>query len=186
MSDVTEMLKAIAEGREEVAEKLLPAIYQELRRIAVAKMAGEAPGHTLQPTALVNEAWIRMFGTAEQEIKSRAHFFSVAAEAMRRIHVESARRRQALKRGAGARPLDIEEVQLFQTQASEELLAIDEALDMLADEDPTAADLVKLKYIVGMSMKETAQALGLSLRSAERTWNYSRAWLRRKISNSQR
>ena len=183
MSDVTRMLKAIEEGREQEAEKLLPTIYNELRRIATSKMAGEAPGHTLQPTALVNEAWIRMFGGAELHIEGRAHFFSVAAEAMRRILVESARRRRSLKRGAGERPLDMDDVQLFQSLPSDEMLAIDEALDLLAKEDPKAADLVKLKYFVGMTMEDAAQALGISLRSAERTWKYSRAWLRRKVSD---
>ena len=183
MSDVTRMLKAIEEGREQEAEKLLPTIYNELRRIATSKMAGEAPGHTLQPTALVNEAWIRMFGGADLRIEGRAHFFSVAAEAMRRILVESARRRRSLKRGAGERPLGLDDVQLFQSLPSDEMLAIDEALDLLAKEDPKAADLVKLKYFVGMTMEDAAQALGISLRSAERTWKYSRAWLRRKVSD---
>ncbi|MBC8347561.1 MAG: sigma-70 family RNA polymerase sigma factor [Verrucomicrobia bacterium] len=182
MSDVTEMLKAMKEGREKEAENLLPTIYEELRRIAVSKMASEAEGHTLQPTALVNEAWIRMFGGTDLHIECRAHFFSVAAEAMRRILVESARRRQSLKRGAGVRPVELEDVQLLQSLASEEMLTIDEALDLLAAADPIAADLVKLKYFVGMTMKETAQALGISLRSAERIWKYARAWLRRKIS----
>ena len=185
MSDVTEMLNAMKEGREQEAENLLPTIYEELRRIAVSKMAGEAPGHTLQPTALVNEAWIRMFGGTDLQIECRAHFFSVAAEAMRRILVESARRRNSLKRGAGVRPMDMEDVPLYQALPSAEMLAIDEALDLLAAEDSTAADLVKLKYFVGMTMKETAQALGIPLRSAERTWKYSRAWLRRKVSEAQ-
>lgn len=181
MSDVTKMLKAIQDGRQQDAEELLPTIYNELRRIAASKMAGEAPGHTLQPTALVNEAWIRMFGGAELHIEGRSHFFAVAAEAMRRILVESARRRRSLKRGSGVQPLDMDDVQLFQSLPTDEMLVIDEALDLLAKEDPKAADLVKLKYFVGMTMENAAQALGISLRSAERSWKYSRAWLRRKV-----
>lgn len=184
MGEVTEMLKAIEEGRDQEVGNLLPAIYEELRRIAISKMANEAPSHTLQPTALVNEAWIRMFGGTDLRIECRAHFFSIAAEAMRRILVESARRRQSIKRGAGAKPVDVDEVEVAQSPPSEEMIAIDEALDLLAHEDPVAADLVKLKYFVGMTMGESAQALGIPLRTAERTWQYARAWLRRKVSDS--
>lgn len=184
MSEVTKMLQALKEGREEEAEKFLPTIYAELRLIAASKMASESSGHTLQPTALVNEAWIRMFGGQSLGLEGRAHFFSVAAEAMRRILVESARRKKSLKRGAGAVPLDAQDIPLIQSLPSDEMLAIDEALDLLANEDQQAADLVKLKYFVGMRMEEVAQALGIPLRSAERIWNYSRAWLRRKLSQS--
>jgi len=184
VSDVTQMLKAIEEGRVQDAEGLLPAVYEELHRIAASKMAGEAPGHTLQATALVNEAWIRMFGETGQHFAGRAHFFSAAAEAMRRILVDSARRRRSQKRGAGERPVDLQDLQLFQPMPSDELLAVDEALDRLAAEDPTAADLVKLKYFVGMTMEDAAKALGLSLRNAERMWQYSRAWLRRRVTES--
>jgi RNA polymerase sigma factor (TIGR02999 family) len=175
------MLQALQEGREEEAEALLPAVYDELRRIAASRMAQEAPGNTLQPTALVNEAWLRMFGNADQRFEGRAHFFAAAAEAMRRILVESARRRRSLKRGAGAKPVELQESQVFQALPSEEMLAVDEALDLLAIQDPTAADLVKLKYFVGMKMEEAAAVLGLSLRNAERLWAYSRAWLRGKM-----
>jgi len=184
VSDVTQMLKAIEEGRVQDAEGLLPAVYGELRRIAASKMAGEAPGHTLQATALVNEAWIRMFGDSGQHFAGRAHFFSAAGEAMRRILVDSARRRRSQKRGSGERPVDLEDLQLFQSTPSDEMLAVDDALDQLAAEDPTAADLVKLKYFVGMNMEDAAKALGLSLRNAERMWKYSRAWLRRKMTES--
>lgn len=178
------MLRAMDEGRKEEAERLLPAVYHELRRIAAAKMAQESSGHTLQPTALVNEAWLRMFGSTEQSFEGKAHFFSVAAEAMRRILVDSARRRRSLKRGEGKRPLDVKNVTVFQAMPSDELLAVDEALDLLAVEDPTAAELVKLKYFVGMKMEDTAKALGLSLRNAERLWKYSRAWLRRQMADA--
>lgn len=175
------MLKAIQEGRPQEAEGLLPAVYNELRRIAAARMAQEAPGHTLQPTALVHEAWMRMFGPDDQRFQGRAHFFAAAAEAMRRILVESARRRRSLKRGGGAPHVELEESRVFQPMPSDEMLAVDEALDRLAAKDPTAADLVKLKYFVGMTMEEAAAALGLSLRNAERIWTYARAWLRRKM-----
>ncbi|MCL4177853.1 MAG: sigma-70 family RNA polymerase sigma factor [Verrucomicrobia bacterium] len=175
------MLKAIQEGRPQEAEGLLPAVYSELRKIAAARMAREAPGHTLQPTALVHEAWMRMFGNDEQRFQGRAHFFAAAAEAMRRILVESARRRWSLKRGGGAQHVELQESQIFQPMPSDELLAVDEALDLSAAKDPTAADLVKLKYFVGMNMEEAAAALGLSLRNAERIWAYARAWLRRKV-----
>jgi len=183
---VTRMLRALQEGRSEDAEALLPMVYEELRRIAASRMALEAPGHTLQPTALVNEAWARLFGGNEQRFEGRAHFFSAAAEAMRRILVESARRKRSLKRGAGAEHVEFLDSLAPQTMPSEELLAVDEALDLLAAEDPTAADLVKLKYFVGMKMDEVAVALGLSLRNAERIWAYARAWLRRKIADHER
>jgi len=183
VTDVTRMLKALQEGREVEAEALLPSVYDELRRIAASRMAQEAPGNTLQPTALVNEAWLRMFGNADQRFEGRAHFFAAAAEAMRRILVESARRKRSLKRGASAQRIEFLESQVSQTMPSEEMLAVDEALDLLAAQDPTAADLVKLKYFVGMRMDEIAAALGLSLRNAERIWTYSRAWLRRKVTD---
>lgn len=183
VSDVTRMLEAMQRGEPRAAEELLPLVYDELRRIAAHKMAQEPPGHTLQPTALVHEAWLRMIGDGNQRFGSRAHFFAVAAEAMRRILVESARRKRALKRGAGAEPEELTESHLVQTAPSEEILAIDEALSLLAAEDPTAANLVKLRYFVGMTMEEAAAALGLPLRSAERLWAYARAWLRRKIAH---
>jgi RNA polymerase sigma factor (TIGR02999 family) len=145
-------------------------------------MAQEAPGHTLQPTALVHEAWMRMFGKDDRRFQGRAHFFA-AAEAMRRILVESARRRMSLKRGGGVQHVELQESRVFQPMPSDEMLAVDEALDLLAAKDPTAADLVKLKYFVGMKMEEAAAALGLSLRNAERIWTYARAWLRRKVTD---
>lgn len=184
MSDVTRMLKAIEAGRAEEAEGLLPAVYEELRRIAASKMAHEAPGHTLQATALVNEAWMRMFGETGQYFEGRAHFFSAAAEAMRRILVDSARRRRSQKRGSGVQPVDLQDLQVSEPVPTDEMLAVDDALDLLAAEDATAADLVKLKYFVGMKMEDAAKALGLSLRNAERTWSYAKAWLRRKLVES--
>ncbi|MBI4323827.1 MAG: sigma-70 family RNA polymerase sigma factor [Chloroflexi bacterium] len=181
VSDVTRMLEALQRGEAQAAAELLPLVYDELRRIAACKMAQESPGHTLQPTALVHEAWLRMIGDGNEHFEGRAHFFAVAAEAMRRILVESARRKRSLKRGAAAQREELNESHLVQTAPSDEMLAVDEALDLLAAEDPTSADLVKLRYFVGMTMEEAATALGLPLRTAERLWTYSRAWLRRKI-----
>jgi len=182
MSDVTRMLEAMQRGESGAAEELLPLVYDELRRLAAHKMAQESAGHTLQATALVHEAWLRMIGDGNERFSSRAHFFAVAAEAMRRILVESARRKRALKRGGGAPAEELDEGHLVLAAPSDEMLAVDEALDRLAAEDPVAANLVKLRYFVGMTMEEAASALGLSLRSAERLWTYARAWLRREIA----
>lgn len=184
VSDVTCILEAMQQGEPRAAEELLRLVYDELRQIAAYKMAQESPGHTLQPTALVHEAWLRMIGDGNENFAGRAHFFAVAAEAMRRILVESARRKRSLKRGAGAHREELNESQLVEPAPSDELLAVDEALDQLAAEDPTCADLVKLRYFVGMTMEEAATALSLSLRTAERLWTYSRAWLRRKITET--
>ncbi len=181
VSDVTHILEAMQRGESRAAEELLPLVYDELRRIAAYKMAQESPGHTLQPTALVHEAWLRMIGDGNENFAGRAHFFAVAAEAMRRILVESARRKRSLKRGAGAEHEELNESHVVTTAPSEQVLAVDEALDLLAAEDVTCADLVKLRYFVGMTMEEAATALGLPLRTAERLWTYSRAWLRRRI-----
>lgn len=184
VSDVTQIIQAIQSGGAQAADELLPLVYEELRRIATYKMAQESPGHTLQPTALVHEAWLRLVGEEMPKFEGRAHFFTAAAEAMRRILIEAARRRQSLKRGGNFERTDLPETQIAQTAPSEEMLAVDEALDLLAAEDPMAANLVKLRYFVGMSMDEAATALNLPLRTTERLWAYARAWLRRKISSS--
>jgi RNA polymerase sigma factor (TIGR02999 family) len=181
VSEVTQILQAIRGGQQQGAEQLLALVYAELKRIAAQKMAGEAPGHTLQPTALVHEAWIRLVGEGDPHFENRAHFFSAAAEAMRRILVEAARRKNAAKRGGGALRVELEEGHLVQQALPEELLAVDEALDLLAKEDPAAAEFVKLRYFVGMHREEAAATMGLSSRSADRTWAYARAWLRRQI-----
>jgi RNA polymerase sigma factor (TIGR02999 family) len=183
MSEVTQILREISGGNQQGAEQLLSLVYTELKRIAAQKMAGEAPGNTLQPTALVHEAWIRMVGEGDAHFENRAHFFSAAAEAMRRILVDSARRKNAAKRGSRAEHVELEDHHLVQALPSEDLLAIDEALDALAGEDPAAASLVKLRYFAGMSMGEAAATMGVPLRSAERTWTYARAWLRRRIGS---
>jgi RNA polymerase sigma factor (TIGR02999 family) len=181
MSEVTQILREIRSGNQEGAEQLLSLVYTELKRIAAQKMAGEAPGNTLQPTALIHEAWMKLVGDGDALFENRAHFFSAAAEAMRRILVDSARRKNALRRGSGASREELEEYHLVQEERSEELLAVDEALDLLAKEDPVAANLVKLRYFVGMTMEEAATTMGMSLRNTERTWTYVRAWLRRQI-----
>ncbi len=185
MSDITQILREMSGGNQQGAEQLLSLVYTELKRIAAQKMAGEAPGNTLQPTALVHEAWLKMVGEGDAQFENRAHFFSAAAEAMRRILVDSARRKHAIKRGSGAAHETLQEDSLAQVLPDEELLAVDEALELLTKEDPAAASLVKYRYFVGMSMSEAAATLGVSLRSAERTWTYARAWLRREIGKQQ-
>ena len=182
MSDVTQILAALHRGEAHAAEELLPLVYQELRKIAASKMAQEPAGHTLQPTALVHEAWLRLLGGGPQDFEGRSHFFAAAAESMRRILVDAARRKRSLKRGGVLTREELHESQILQGAPSDEMLAVDEALDLLAAEDPLAADLVKLRYFVGMTMEEAATALGLTLRSAERRWTSARAWLRRKIT----
>jgi RNA polymerase sigma factor (TIGR02999 family) len=181
VKDVTRILDAAQRGDAKAAAELLPLVYDELRRIAANKMASESAGHTLQATALVHEAWIRLAGTNDAGWQNRSHFFAAAAEAMRRILVEHARRKKALKRGSGAEPEALTEATLIVTAPPDELLAVHEALDTLAMQDVTAAELVKLRYFVGMTMEEAASALGLAPRTAERTWTYARAWLHRAI-----
>ncbi|MBL9168795.1 MAG: sigma-70 family RNA polymerase sigma factor [Verrucomicrobiales bacterium] len=181
MSEVTRILGEIRDGKQQSAEQLLSLVYTELKRIAAQKMAGEASGHTLQPTALVHEAWIRLVGDGDPNFENRAHFFSAAAESMRRILVDSARRKQAAKRGGGASAEQLKEDHWVDQGPSEELLAVDEALQALSKEDPTAANLVKLRYFAGMTMTEAASTLGIPLRSTEAIWTYARAWLRRQI-----
>jgi RNA polymerase sigma factor (TIGR02999 family) len=184
MTDVTRILESMRQGDPQAADRLLPLVYEELRRIAASKMAWEASGHTLQPTALVHEAWLRMMGDGNERFDGRGHFFAVAAEAMRRILVESARRKRSLKRGGSAVREPLQEGHLVEHPPTDELLAVDEALDLLSVEDATAADLVKLRYFVGMTMDEAATAMGISLRTAERVWTFARAWLRRKMESA--
>jgi RNA polymerase sigma factor (TIGR02999 family) len=181
MSEVTRILKSMQQGDAKAAEELLPLVYDELRRLAAHKMAGEAPGHTLQATALVHEAWLRLVGSSRQTWQSRAHFFAAAAEAMRRILVEHARRKQSLKRGGGVHHEELDESALVLAAPPDELLAVHEALDKLALHDASAAQLVKLRYFVGMTMEEAASALGLAKRTAENLWTYARVWLHREI-----
>jgi RNA polymerase sigma factor (TIGR02999 family) len=182
MSEVTRLLDAAAAGDPQAAGELLPLVYDELRKLAAARMASEAPNHTLQPTALVHEAYLRLVGGADRPgWDGRGHFFAAAAEAMRRILVESARRKNTLKHGAGRGRAAFDLANLADPERPAEVLAVDEALAALAAADPQAADLVRLRYFVGLSVPEAAQVLNLSTRSAERLWTYARAWLRRAI-----
>jgi RNA polymerase sigma factor (TIGR02999 family) len=184
VNDVTQILDAIQKGDPKAADELLPLVYEELRRLAAHKMAGEAAGHTLQPTALVHEAWLRLVASHQRSWENRAHFFGAAAEAMRRILVDHARRKHSLKRGGGAQREELHDSVLVLAAPPDELLAVHEALDNLARTDPTAAELVKLRYFVGMTMEEAALALGLSKRTAEDLWTYARVWLHREIRGS--
>jgi RNA polymerase sigma factor (TIGR02999 family) len=186
MSDVTRLLEAAAEGDRKAAADLLPLVYEELRKLAAARMSVEAPGHTLDATALVHEAYLRLVGPADDNRwDNRGHFFAAAAEAMRRILVEAARRKAAARHGGAMdrQPLDPEAAAV--PQHREDLIAIDEALDRLAAEDPLKADLVKLRYFVGLTLPEAAAALGLSERTAGRHWTFARAWLRRAVEGSE-
>jgi RNA polymerase sigma factor (TIGR02999 family) len=177
--DVTRLLKAMREGDASAADELLRQIYKELRVLAAVKMARELPGQTLQPTALVHEAWLRLVDKDGQaQFKNRAHFFGAAAEAMRRILVEAARRKMALRRGGRLERLDVDEIEIAApAKDDDELLAVHEALDRLAAESPERAELVKLRYFTGLSIEEAARVLEISERTAKRWWTFSRAWL---------
>ncbi|HXI50166.1 MAG TPA: ECF-type sigma factor [Candidatus Saccharimonadales bacterium] len=181
MPEITVFLDSVTRGDAGASERLLPLVYDELRRLAAHKMAGESHGHTLQATALVHEAWMRLAGSDHQSWQNRAHFFAAAAEAMRRILVEHARRKQSLKRGSGAEHVELNESMLVLTAPPDELLAVHEALDKLALRDSAAAELVKLRYFIGMTMEEAAAVLSLSKRTAENLWTYARVWLHREI-----
>jgi len=181
VNDVTHILQAAQDG-DAAAEELLPLVYHELRKLAASRMAQEAPGHTLQPTALVHEAWMRLLKPEEQaRFANRAHFFAAAAEAMRRILVESARRKKRLKHGGQLERVDIECVEVPLPMPPDELLALDEALDRLAGVDARAADVVKLCFFVGMTQEQAAKELGISRATVERLWSFARAWLLREI-----
>lgn len=181
MSDVTQILQAIEHGDAKAADELLSLVYDELRRVAAHKMANEAPGQTLQPTALVHEAWLHLGGDAQPTWQNRAHFFGAAAEAMRRILVDRAREKQALKRGGNPERVDIDAVELASPMPDDELLALDEALDRLATVDTRAAEMVKLCFFVGLTQPEAARELGISLSTAERVWGFARSWLLREV-----
>src|SRR5437867_4036849 len=182
MSDVTEILTAIDQGQARAAE-LLPLVYKELRKLAAARMAQESPGQTLQPTALVHEAWLRLVGDANPKFDGRAYFFAAAAEAMRRILIDNARRKRALRHGGGQARVDIHDVEIDAAAREDELLAVHEALDKLAAEDNRLAELVKLRFFVGLTNKESAEVLGVSEPTVERRWAFARAWLYREIQS---
>ncbi len=182
MTDVTRILSAIEEGDAQAAERLLPLVYEELRRLAATKMANEKPGQTLQATALVHEAYVRLVdGDKAQHWNSRGHFFGAAAEAMRRILIEAARRKKQPQRGGDHRRVPLDEAWQITDVPSDELLDLDEALTRLEATDPGGAALVKLRYFAGLTVQEAAQTLGVSQRSAERNWTYARTWLHREL-----
>lgn len=182
MSEVTLLLEAVAAGNRRAAADLLPLVYDELRKLAAARMAGESPHQTLQPTALVHEAYLRLVGTADgPHWDHRGHFFAAAAEAMRRILVDRARRKNAVRHGGEHIRLELEPDLAALPEPREDLLALDEALTRLAIEDPVKAELVQLRYFGGLTLPEAAAALGLSERTAGRHWAFARAWLRRAV-----
>jgi RNA polymerase sigma factor (TIGR02999 family) len=184
MSDVTQILGQIEEGDTQAAEKLLPLVYDELRKLAVAKMAQENPGQTLQATALVHEAYIRLVDVEKAQYwDSRGHFFAAAAEAMRRILVENARDKRRLKRGGDRIREELQLVQPANDAPPDEILALDEALTAFSTKHPERARLVELRYFAGMTIPEAAQALGISPSTADRHWSYARAWLYRRLKS---
>jgi RNA polymerase sigma factor (TIGR02999 family) len=185
MSEATRILEAVQQGDPKAASELLPLVYDELRKLASHKMAHEAPGHTLQATALVHEAWLRLIKPTEQSrFANRGHFFGAAAEAMRRILVESARRKKRLKHGGQLERVDVDAVELPMPMPDDELLALDEALNRLPTVDSRAAEVVKLCFFVGLTQEQAAKELGLSLSTAERLWSFARAWLFREMQKT--
>ena len=181
VSDVTRILTAIERGDAESTDELLPALYNELRRMAAHKMSAEPAGHTLQPTALVHEAWLKLVDSPNQSWQNRAHFFGAAAEAMRRILIDRARRKHAQRRGSGAAHLDFDELEIASPAPDDQLLALNEALDRFAALEPRQAELVKLRYFAGLKIEEAAEVLGISEATAKRWWAYARAWLFHEI-----
>jgi RNA polymerase sigma factor (TIGR02999 family) len=179
MSDVTQILNAIEAGDDQAANQLLPLVYDELRKLAAAQMSREKPGHTLDATALVHEAWLRLVG--DQRFENRRHFYAAAAEAMRRILVESARRKRRRKRGGDLQRIDLVEVVIAAPESDERLLALDDALNRFAALEPEKAELLKLRSFAGLSLDAAASILGISPSTADRWWAYARAWLRVEI-----
>jgi RNA polymerase sigma factor (TIGR02999 family) len=180
---ITQVLNAIEQGDPSAASRLLPLVYDELRRLAAQKLASEKPGQTLQATALVHEAYLRLVDVRKvQPWNSRGHFFAAAAEAMRRILIGNARRKSAQKRGGQARRLDLDAIELTDRPSSDKLLAMEDALIRLADKDPVKGELVKLRYFAGLTTQEAAAILGISTATADRYWAYARAWLQNEIS----
>jgi RNA polymerase sigma factor (TIGR02999 family) len=180
MSDVTRILDAIREGEPNAADQLLPLLYDELRRLAARKMAQEAPGQTLQPTALVHEAWLRLAGKDDRKWNDRTHFFAAAAEAMRRILVDNARRKRTQRHGGDQQRVKLVDIGLAVTD-DDHVLAVSEALEKFATLEPQKAELVKLRYFVGLTIEQTAEVLHISPATAKRYWTYARAWLYEEI-----
>ena len=188
MQDLTVILNDLERGDTQAADRLLPLVYGELRKLAAAKMAREAAGQTLQPTALVHEAWLRLGGAEQSDWKNRAHFFASAAEAMRRILIERARRNQTQRHGGGMQRVELNDStqQIAAPGSDDELLAVHDALDRLARHDARKAELVKLRYFVGLTLEQAAEVLGVAVATAKRDWTYARAWLFKEISQSRR
>ena len=184
MSDVTHILDRVQQGDPKAAEELLPLVYEELRKLAAVRMADEKAGQTLQPTALVHEAWLKIAGAGGEHFANRRHFFKAAATAMQQILIDNARRKQRLKHGANQAGEELHESRIAVSVPSEELLAVNDALAALALEDPQAAEVVQMRYFVGMSVPEIADALNLAPRTVDRHWAFARAWLKRKIRAS--
>jgi RNA polymerase sigma factor (TIGR02999 family) len=188
MNDVTHILLAIEQGDQRAADQLLPLVYNELRRLAAHRLAQEKPGQTLQATALVHEAYLRLVGEAAEVERwnGRAHFFGAAAQAMRRILVERARHKNTLRRGGGRRRLDLVLAEPSASEPPDDLLALDEALDRLAAKDGRKAELVKLRYFAGLTVEQAADVMGVSVATAHRDWRYARAWLHRAVTENDR
>jgi RNA polymerase sigma factor (TIGR02999 family) len=184
MSDVTRILTAIEQGDARAADELLPLVYQELRHLAARKISQEPPGQTLQATALVHEAYIKLVGAEAQNFSGRTHFFAAAAEAMRRILIDNARRKQRLKHGGGQHKIDFDGVDPAIEAPSDDLIALDEALERLAQKDKVKADLVKLRYFAGLTLEQAAGLLNLPERTAKRYWAHARAWLYQQVNKS--
>lgn len=184
--EVTRILSAIRNGNAQVAQELLPLVYDELRRLAAFKLAHEAPGQTLQPTALVHEAWLRLGGDENQAWNGRPHFFGAAAEAMRRILIDNARRKRARRHGGGQQRVDVEELEIAVAVKEDDLLEVDAALERFAALDQQKAELVKLRYFTGLTIAEAAEILGVSTPTANRWWAYARAWLHKDIEDQKR
>jgi len=182
MTDVTRILSAIEQGDEKATDELLPLVYEQLRVLAAKKLSKEPAGQTLQATALVHEAYVRLLGKGAQDWDNRGHFFAAAAEAMRRILVENARRKQSQKRGGGYERVPLDELTISITGPSEDIIAVSEALDKLAVEDQAVAELVKLHYFSGLTLDQVAQLRGIGRRTAAKHLSYARAWLRREIA----
>ena len=183
-SQITAILKTLANSRNEATERLLPVVYDQLRHLAAAKLGNESPGHTLQATALVHEAYFKLLSSMEDSWENRAHFFSAAAESMRRILVDHARTKKRAKRGGTNRPVSIDGVEVASPETAEELLDLDAALKKLETVDQLKSELVKLRFFAGLTMQQAANSMGISLRSAERHWAFARVWLQDEIGQA--
>jgi RNA polymerase sigma factor (TIGR02999 family) len=181
MGAVTTDFEGSAKGHGIEPQELMPLVYDELRKLAAARMAAESDNCTLQPTALVHEAWLRLMGTQKPVWQNRSHFFAAAAEAMRRILIDRARAKQAIKRGASSKPVDLDQIDLAVVSDDECLLQVNEALEKLSEVDQQSAELIKLRFFVGLRYDEAAEALGISQRTAKRCWTFGRAWLYREL-----